>query len=90
MTPNTVCINVPYDLMFCVAVYQFRWTGAVFLFGSQYLEGLVTSISNRARAFFPTLYSVDGQLVILTLDLEGNGCVVAGQQWLRNNLGSGA
>ena len=37
--PNDVYINMPTDVRFCVMVYQFRWTGAVFLFGLQSLEG---------------------------------------------------
>ena len=81
--PNAGYINI--GLMSCVTVYQFRWTGAVFLFGSQSLERCVMLITNHlgpsSRSFF---YCV-GPLVILTFDLEGNGSTVAGLRWLGNN-----
>ena len=49
--PNGVYVNMTLDLMFCVTVYQFRWMGDVFLFGSQSLEGFVMLIGNHLGSF---------------------------------------
>ena len=46
---------MPIDLMFCATVYQFRWTGAVFLFGPQSLEGFVMLISNHHHHYVPSV-----------------------------------